>query len=382
MDMKKYTSILVLSLGFCLQIAGQDAPENIDYGVFPLGTYNGTPPANGTLEVCIRPDMTFPAVPAAAELGFYLRIADDKFSGSETFSITDDDLGGGDMLFTGVTFPWAGDTYIEFQYNGSGINLNPFGNSTWKHAFTVYIENMQSGTTAADWSIADASAPIWPDFGIRTELNIDGFNEFFEIAFMGALPLDLISFTAEKYNERSSFLEWVTVNEINMSHFLVQRSTDNRNWSTIGDVKAAGNSLSVERYNFIDADVYNGVDVKLNAHYRLVMVDLDGKTEVSPIATVSFGTKASDAREFLVYPNPASDGIHVEWDAHQVDQPTSIEFYDITGKLVYTDLVPEQINQQYVDFGRTNIKSGLYLMRVMSGTEAIEHQQIVVGQNR
>jgi len=112
---------------------------------------------------------------------------------------------------------------------------------------------------------------------------------------------------------------------------------------------------------------------------------LDGSYEYSPIESVKFGNSSRDVvdntADFFVYPNPASEGIHVEWDADQVKQPTSLEFYDLSGKLVYTEKVEDQTDQHYVDFTKTNIQSGLVLMRVMSGDESINYKQIVVGKD-
>lgn len=56
------------------------------------------------------------------------------------------------------------------------------------------------------------------------------------------------------------------------------------------------------------------------------MVDLDSKFKTSPIESVIFGNSGTTGREFVVYPNPSSDGIQIEWDANLIDQPTSLEF--------------------------------------------------------
>jgi len=204
-------------------------------------------------------------------------------------------------------------------------------------------------------------------------------------ARQGILPLNLVSFTAEKLEQKSSLLKWSTANEINTSNFTIQRSTDKIEWSNAGKVNAAGNSQIILNYQFVDENVYNGKDANLKVYYRLMMTDLDGSFKISPVRDVQFGNPNSStllsSYEFLVYPNPASEGIHVEWDANQLDQPTSLEFYDVSGKLIYTEKVEDQTNQHYVDFNQTNIQTGLCLMRVMSGDKAIEYKQIVVGQN-
>ena len=198
------------------------------------------------------------------------------------------------------------------------------------------------------------------------------------------LPLHLVNFEAKKDGDRSTYLNWSTVNEINTSHFMVQRSTDKKAWETIGKVDAAGNSQLVENYDFMDHNVYNGIDSRLSVYYRLQMVDLDGQQKNSPIENVIFGKEGSKSSQLslLVYPNPATDGVQVEWNGQNSVQPTLLELYDITGKLVLTQKVSDNANQEYIDFGPAKISSGLYLLRIMNGSEPIEHKQIVVGQDR
>ncbi|MEP6795297.1 MAG: T9SS type A sorting domain-containing protein [Saprospiraceae bacterium] len=194
------------------------------------------------------------------------------------------------------------------------------------------------------------------------------------------LPVTLVSFKAEKFQDRSVHLTWATASEINSSHFLVQSSTDKKSWTNLGSVKAAGNSQLIENYEFFDYNVYNGRDSRLTVYYRLQMVDLDGQVKTSPAESVIFGNGIAPGRDFVVYPNPASDGIQIEWDANLIDQPTSLEFYDVQGKLVYTQKVSDNTNQEYIDFGHSTIIPGLYLLRILNGQEPLDFKQIVVGQ--
>ncbi len=194
------------------------------------------------------------------------------------------------------------------------------------------------------------------------------------------LPVTLVSFKADKFQDRSSHLTWATASESNSSHFLVQSSTDKKLWKNLGSVKAAGNSQLIENYEYFDNNVYNGRDSRLTVYYRLQMVDLDGQVKTSPVETVVFGNGIAPGRDFVVYPNPASDGVQVEWDANRIDQPTALEFFDIQGKLVYTQKVSENTNQEYIDFGHTTIIPGLYMLRILNGEEPLDFKQIVVGQ--
>lgn len=198
---------------------------------------------------------------------------------------------------------------------------------------------------------------------------------------IAALPITLVSFNAEKFNDRSSLISWSTSSEINSSHFNVQRSLDNKTWVNIGRVAAQGNSQLIQNYQFIDQNVYNGLASRLTAYYRLQSVDIDDKSALSSIKSVVFtGAGTTTGRDIVVYPNPSSEGLQVEWDGSRSDQPTQLEFFDTHGKLVYSTDVDENASQQYIDFDDTTIIPGLYILRIMSGDQPIDFKQIVVDQ--
>ena len=176
-------------------------------------------------------------------------------------------------------------------------------------------------------------------------------------------------------------MTWSTADEINSSHFNIQRSLDNKTWTTLGRVNAAGNSQIIRNYEFIDENVYNGKDSRLTAYYRLQAVDIDNQSRTSPIESVVFtGAGSKIGSEIAVYPNPSNIGLQVEWDASREDQPTSLEFFDVKGNLVYTRTVSDNTNQEYIDFSQTTIQPGLYILRVLSHDLPIDHKQIIVSQ--
>ncbi len=94
------------------------------------------------------------------------------------------------------------------------------------------------------------------------------------------VPLKLISFTAGR-RPGTSNLHWITANEQNVSHYDIQRSYDAVNFSTIGTV-AARNSGAQENYYFNDHSSLKGF-----AWYRILSIDLDGKSSYTRIAVVS-----------------------------------------------------------------------------------------------
>jgi hypothetical protein len=104
----------------------------------------------------------------------------------------------------------------------------------------------------------------------------------FEISNPATLPLTILNFSAVK-KEQKVTLNWATTEHKNFSHFVVQRSTDSKNFKDImtmltDDVLTS----SVNHYNFID----NITDVNsTTVYYRLLMVDNDGSYQYSAYNT-------------------------------------------------------------------------------------------------
>ncbi len=116
------------------------------------------------------------------------------------------------------------------------------------------------------------------------------------------LPVVLLDFTAavKKYDVQ---LSWQTASEVNSSHFVVERSLDNQQYTAIGNVAAKGFSSSRNNYGFLDN---KPVNFDKPTYYRLAMVDRDGTKKYSKIISVTLKTSGSFVQQ--VYPNPARAG--------------------------------------------------------------------------
>jgi lysophospholipase L1-like esterase len=87
------------------------------------------------------------------------------------------------------------------------------------------------------------------------------------------LPVKLKSFTVKK-----NLLQWITLDETNVSHTEIERSPDGLLFTSIGKVS---NVKKPSSYTFLDTHPING-----NAFYRLKFVDHDGLYEYSSIRAI------------------------------------------------------------------------------------------------
>jgi uncharacterized lipoprotein YddW (UPF0748 family) len=124
---------------------------------------------------------------------------------------------------------------------------------------------------------------------------------------VGALPLTLISFEAEKNSTKNVLLTWQTANEINTDFFEVQKSFQNNSFNKIAIVRANDGSAqfnySITDYNLIENGQYL---------YRLKMVDKDGRYTFSDSKKIIINNAAQD---LAIHPNPIKTGgrLQLEW---------------------------------------------------------------------
>lgn len=105
------------------------------------------------------------------------------------------------------------------------------------------------------------------------------------------MPVTYTSVKAEKQHE-SVKLTWNVANEINVSNYIIERSTDGISFARAG--KVAAQQIAV--YSFTDQQPGSGV-----SYYRIVSVDIDGKSAISQIVKVVTDISATSIE---VHPNP------------------------------------------------------------------------------
>lgn len=183
------------------------------------------------------------------------------------------------------------------------------------------------------------------------------FNDRFTIGSSDApLPVELLSFTAEKFGDDVVDLKWQTVTEVNSDYFIVQRSSDGLNWENINRVAAAGNSNSIINYQLFDYEPLFG-----QSYYRLKQFDFGGAFTYSQIRTVSFDQFAI----INVYPNPTSGPVYIDSE-YAVD----IQVFDFSGRVIL-----QKENSNSCDL--SDQAAGVYYVRISTQT-SVQTEKIVL----
>lgn len=195
--------------------------------------------------------------------------------------------------------------------------------------------------------------------GYVLQADISSFSSFYFGASNVTLPLDLITFTGTLQNNNSTLLKWRTENEINSSHFVVERSVDGSAYTSIGSVTAAGNSTNELSYSFTDNEVANLQTLVI--YYRLKMVDLDGSYKYSNIITI---TLADITGKVTVAPNPVENQLNVNIISPS-DGHIQYKIIDNAGRVIIQKTLPVRKgpgNTTSVDMSR--LVRGVYYLNI------------------
>ena len=191
-----------------------------------------------------------------------------------------------DIVFTQIDIvgEWVGDFY---EASTNPMILEPTFTQTKRPMRLWAADLSEFGLTAENIDL------------IRNfKINLSGISDVAFVAYnrngmsIGVLPVSLLSFDAVP-QQNGVQLQWKTGSERNANRFVIERSSDGINFTSIGTVSSNGNTAG--QYIFTDNQPLNGT-----SYYRLKQVDNNGALAYSPIAQVKRGAAA----QLLVYPNP------------------------------------------------------------------------------
>ncbi|WP_293298040.1 right-handed parallel beta-helix repeat-containing protein [Pedobacter sp. UBA4863] len=187
----------------------------------------------------------------------------------------------------------------------------------------------------------------------------------FENQGIEPLPIVLTSFTAKaKLNHIR--LDWGTQSELNNAYFLIERSFNGNDFSTLATLAGKGTYSERSDYYLLDQKPQPGLN-----YYRLKQIDLDGKVTDYGVRVVEF--RLTTQHTAKLYPNPATSGKVQVLFASQ--NAIGIEVINTNGMMMKKEKVKKGATTHVINL--EDLPPSLYLIRILNGNSQVETHRVI-----
>jgi uncharacterized repeat protein (TIGR01451 family) len=182
------------------------------------------------------------------------------------------------------------------------------------------------------------------------------------------LPVVMSKFNATLQANNVVAIQWTTEQEINTNRFLIERSSDGQNFSSIGQVSAAGFASQTRNYQWLDQV---GTISTNWVYYRIKQFDNDGKWKYSTIVAVKL---KKGTTQFTVSPNPFRNLINVNFD-WQLNETGTISIINYEGQQIMKKQIQLMKGANFIQLNELNkLNAGNYLVRIQTSAQVIIKQ--------
>lgn len=170
---------------------------------------------------------------------------------------------------------------------------------------------------------------------------------------LSALPLKLIYFKIAAAGSNIQ-LNWRVADPQFAEEFILEKVV-NGTWQTLHNL-SAGNLTDV--YGYIDQHPNAGVNT-----YRLKLIETNGSFFYSPVRQLNNDLKA---KEFVIYPNPASQQVVITGDFSSL---VNIRLFDISGRLrLQKEIVS---TSESTNINVSSLEEGVYVLQIDKETKKL-----------
>jgi hypothetical protein len=180
------------------------------------------------------------------------------------------------------------------------------------------------------------------------------------------LPVRLISFDANR-NSNNVTLSWKVADEINFSHYEIERSFDlSQPYTSVGTVGLNNNGTGM--YSFTDG--INNYLQKDVIYYRLKMIDRDGAISYSNVVRVKLNTKSP----VIISPTILKQGEIITIEKNNLFGEATMQVTNMSGQIITT----EKFTRANIFYLKTNNwAAGTYIVSVISEQTKNNYKVIV-----
>lgn len=247
---------------------------------------------------------------------------------------------------------------ISSDRDGDGV-LNVSDNAP-------YMANSSQTDTDSD-GVGDATDNCYLTANAsQTDTDGDGIGDACE-SFV--FPVTLLSYQAKLESGRIH-LTWTTGEEVNNHSFILEKSTDGKEFVHWKEVLAeGGDRQTATSYEIWDNQVSN----LIFHYYRLSQVDLDGTSRIIGIAEVDTRPYVNILPEIKLFPNPVENpseiSLHIKDPYGEETKAYQAQIFNNQGNRIGTYAIPgdKTVIGEYSLNLSTDLPAGLYFLSISSG---------------
>ena len=215
---------------------------------------------------------------------------------------------------------------------------------------------LSNGNPVNNITTTDGVYPTIPSGTINTANATGGLTELVIAATI--VPVRLLNFTASLIDgTNQAKLNWNTSSEINFSKFVIEKSINGTDFTSIAEVNSKGDNSSYMKEDVINPGI---------TYYRLRLVDTDSRFTYSQIRQVEVRKSTS----LNVYPNPATNAITIEH--HRATSDATIQVLGFNGSRVSVTKVKEGTSKTTINV--SSLTAGKYIVIYTCKTGSEQYQ--------
>jgi Secretion system C-terminal sorting domain len=289
----------------------------------------------------------------------------------------------GNQMFLAVSPSCGfGTLFVEYSYTGTTpTDINTIPNPALSAHVMRFASSGPDQIISFDFAVSSpASVPGSPTelliatFPVGTvitpntlSINTAFMNSVFVQYFYdnAVLPVELLSFKGIKKGKISQ-LQWETANEKNLVNYIIERSSDGRNFHPVGFTKPKSTYANEKvAYDFIDDQPEMGIN-----YYRLLSKGIGKDEKYSKVISLDFGLGLSGR----VYPNPLDGELSIDLDIESNTGEVEVGIFDVVGKQVLSKKFQNNDRRVNMTLPTSDLAPGSYFIKVKVGSYNWERQ--------
>jgi hypothetical protein len=258
----------------------------------------------------------------------------------------------------------------NYRFEVTAENFNPLTQAAyvWDDYLHAITPIDFSGITTVNFSV-DANPGSKAAHRFQLRYTTPANYQLIYNALYGVLPVTFTGISAERKADAVA-VNWNVENEINITDYSVQRSSDAIHFNAIKSVKSLNNS-SKSSYTYLDEDAGTN-----QYYYHIVATGKGGEILYSNTVKI---LKIDNSIKINVYPNPVENKIvHIKWNSLQTDKWSSSLIYSNGKKLPLENLtIPSGQSSSSIQLP-ASLTTGVYQLLLINSSGKIQSISIIV----